>query len=164
MDLPGFPFTQELHEQHDALRATLHWLEAELAHAGCNEHEESFVLAPLLAFQQELGEHFRFEERHGFGGADRAPQAELRREARELAQEHRTFERRLAALANRIAALRGLGCLLAPDLAADLRDFCDQLRRHDAREQALLGRLAPPQPPASRTRSAPRRRKTPGRG
>ncbi len=132
----SFSFGRELREQHDAVRATARWLQAELDRAA-DLHEESFVHGPLRAFRHELGEHFRFEERGGFGGACASSDPEIRACCGRLLRQHGEFERRLDALLMRLESLHGLGQVLPPELLADLRCFFDDLARHDAEENAL---------------------------
>jgi hemerythrin-like domain-containing protein len=147
----AFPFARELHEQHDALRTTARWIEAEVSRLRHSQHREGFLLVPLRAFAHELGEHFRFEERHAFGlrsGPD--AQAALPGPARHEAllaftEEHRVFERRLASILVRLQAGETLDSLVSPDILADLKGFFDDLRRHDARESAFV---AHPEGPA----------------
>ncbi len=135
-----FPFARELREQHDALRATARWLLAEIERAA-DPHEESFVHGPLRAFRYELGQHFGFEEKSGFEGAFGSPDSEVQRRCGELVRQHRQFERRLDAILVRLDALQGLGQVLPPELRADLRCFFDDLRRHDAEENALAQQI-----------------------
>lgn len=138
----AFPFARELSEQHDALRTTARWIEAEVHRLRHCQNREGFLLVPLRAFAHELGEHFRFEERHAFGLSARpspaAATGPIPAEVLGFVGEHRSFERRLATILVRVEAGEALDCVVAPDILADLHDFFDELRRHDARETAFV--------------------------
>lgn len=132
----GFPFARELGEQHAAVRVTLRWIEAELARqASCSRLDDSLQRS-LRTFRQELGEHFSFEERHGFEGGFDSPEPEIQRVTSRLVREHREFERRMDEILDQL----GKSTTAAGAVAA-LHAFFDDVRRHDAEESSLLLRI-----------------------
>lgn len=147
----AFPFARELHEQHDALRTTARWIEAEVNRLRNCQNREGFLLVPLRAFAHELGEHFRFEERHAFGlkegptSVRAEPHDPSSQGVLAFAEEHRAFERRLATILVRIDSSDALDCVIPADVLADLHCFFDDLRRHDARESAFVLRREGPE-------------------
>jgi hypothetical protein len=141
----AFPFERELREQHDALRAFVRWLEAELVRPGSLD-----VLALLETFGAELARHFRFEEENGLTDAFGSHGPEIRRWSAELVGQHSVLEERLRAIRRSLEGAPA-GVVVRPPLA-EIAEFCDALRRHDAEENAFLlchMRGAPhPLPPA----------------
>src|SRR5688572_29137950 len=135
-----FPFSVELGEQHDALRATLGWMESEIGAKGARVLGELGFLSRLCTWRAHLGQHFRFEEAAGFDGAVVSPDAEVRTQATNLLRQHRALEARFDALLDRTAAPPGAED--AAELLVELRRFFRQLRQHDAFEDALLQRVA----------------------
>jgi hypothetical protein len=134
---PSFPFAGELREQHDALRATLRWFQAELegtpaGRLGCAPASEF-----LRVFREQLVEHFRFEELSGFEGGASSPDSEIQNWTAELMRQHRALDERLQGLRRRLAEQDQQGAVPVP-LRAELRAFFSALRRHDAEENALI--------------------------
>jgi hemerythrin HHE cation binding domain-containing protein len=127
----SFPFERELREQHDALRAFVRWLEAELERPGALD-----VLALLETFGVELARHFRFEEENGLADAFGSRVPEIRRWGAELVRQHVVLGERLCEIRRCAEAARanGAGRSLDPDIA----EFCTALRRHDTEENAFL--------------------------
>lgn len=133
-----FPFSRELREQHDALRAAARWLQAELeqeragGRAARGDARDS-----LRVFREQLVQHFRFEERNGFEGGVGSHDPEIQRWTLELVRQHHALEERLDALLSRPEESGSEPGITAPWLT-ELRAFFAALRRHDAEENALL--------------------------
>jgi hypothetical protein len=132
-----FPFAGELREQHDALRTTMRWFQAELDRGegerlGCARASEF-----LRVFREQLVEHFRFEELSGFEGGVSSPDSEIQHWTAELMRQHQALEGRLRALLEHLGGVHADEALPAP-LLAELRAFFSSLRRHDAEENALI--------------------------
>lgn len=132
----GFPFERELREQHDALRASVRWLAAEV-----DRGAELDLVALLDMFAGELVGHFRFEERHGLAEALGCPALEVRRWGAELVRQHGEMEQRLDELQRCVDALRAAGSARAFP-RSELAALLTAIRRHDAEENALLHWLA----------------------
>ena len=135
-----FPFSVELKEQHDALRATLGWMEAEIRGKGARVLAERGFQSLLSAWRIHLRQHFRFEEEAGFDGAVTSSDGDVRALAGDLVRQHRALEARLDGLLDRVAAPPGAED--PTELLLGLGRFFRQLRQHDALEDALLQRLA----------------------
>lgn len=133
-----FPFTLELREQHAALRSTIRWLESEVDQKRGNLAGGAF-LGLLLAFRDQIVQHFRFEEANGIEGGFGSSDPELHALATGLIRQHRELEQRLD------QAVRGFESAPDPYLALDsllaLRAFFREMRKHDALEDAILQRL-----------------------
>lgn len=126
-----------LDEEHSALRVLMRWIEAELEReAGSLDglRGDGPLLAPLRAFRSHLDKHFEFEE-----SGDVLPPLLLRLPGgafESWKSEHRAFLGRLDDGIRSLEEARG-GTLPAPQQQI-LRRVFDDLRRHDARENALL--------------------------
>ena len=135
----AFPFSQEIAEEHDAIRATMRWIESELARTDEGAPKDCRpLLAILQGFAEHLAVHFEHEERGGFVGAQGLPDSAIRGEIAALVLEHRSFEGRLEALIETIEQARES----SPSVfAAPLCKLFADLRRHDALETVLLARI-----------------------
>lgn len=133
-----FPFARELEEQHDAMRAAMRWLQAEVGPERkgppCSPREARALLHP---FREQLVLHFRFEERNGFQGGFASDDPEVQRWTQELVRQHHEFEQRLGALVGRLDRI-GDGAKITDDWLVELQALLRALRRHDAEENAVL--------------------------
>jgi hypothetical protein len=123
---------EALGQAHAALTADLRQLEQAVQPAAGASVEE--VRDRLAATRTHIAEHFRFEEENGYMDAVRKREPRLERAIQLLAAEHRQLARSLDALIGAVGSAAGLG----NPLREEVREWIDDVRQHEIRENDLV--------------------------
>ena len=95
----------------------------------------------LTDLAEHLRRHFRLEEEGGYLSVDPELDPGKRRIVQTLLDQHRDFERRLAAVLDRARRAEEAGVRLPQDFAATVDELLDEIRRHESAENELLQKL-----------------------
>jgi hypothetical protein len=123
---------ERLAKAHAALLQDLHKLE-EAARPESGEGLTGLT-ACLGTALDHITAHFRFEEENGYLDVVRTREPRLERAVQQLAEEHRQLNMSLETLLGEARAATGLG----PGLGTKVREWVEQIRRHEAREDQVV--------------------------
>ncbi len=132
----------ELGEEHSAIRTVMHWIERELARqleSSDGITADGPLLGPLRSFHEQLAAHFEFEETSGLLPLAITMLGNTDPSLKEWESQHRELLLRLRGSIHVLEQAAKTHAPLARSFASDLREFFDDLRRHDAVENRILG-------------------------